>query len=192
VRRSALVIEATHAWLVPCIVWEAEHVPPCMMAAFQGRPSTPGLLFLSKAVRAQHVVVLVFVLFVCRVRAAGPQIGALLQGAAELALMLSAASSGIMGISVAVVELKRGARTCYCFLSDHHVRPLGQQPGCMCWSRCQPGRKLCAQVRPGVQANAPRITPAANGVLPSIAFGLAGSLCSQLCCCCAVLWCCSF
>lgn len=45
----------------------------------------------------------------CRVRAAGPHIGALLQGAAELALMLSAASSGIMGISVAVVELKRGA-----------------------------------------------------------------------------------
>lgn len=44
-----------------------------------------------------------------RVRAAGPHIGALLQGAAELALMLSAASSGIMGISVAVVELKRGA-----------------------------------------------------------------------------------
>lgn len=38
----------------------------------------------------------------------GPQLGALLQGAAELALMLSAASSGIMGISVAVVELKRG------------------------------------------------------------------------------------
>ena len=44
----------------------------------------------------------------CRGRGVG-QVGALLQGAAELALMLSAASSGIMGISVAVVELKRGA-----------------------------------------------------------------------------------
>lgn len=44
----------------------------------------------------------------CRNRS-GVQVGALLQGAAELALMLSAASSGIMGISVAVVELKRGA-----------------------------------------------------------------------------------
>lgn len=61
------------------------------------------------ASRAQHTVV--YVCDVCRVRAAGPQIGALLQGAAELALMLSAASSGIMGISVAVVELKRGAHT---------------------------------------------------------------------------------
>jgi hypothetical protein len=47
-------------------------------------------------------------LWCCRGRA-GPQLGAVLQGAAELALMLSAASSGIMGISVAVIELKRGA-----------------------------------------------------------------------------------
>lgn len=56
-------------------------------------------------------------------RAAGPQIGALLQGAAELALLLSAASSGIMGISVAVVELKRGAHTVLLLL-------LYQQPPC--------------------------------------------------------------
>jgi hypothetical protein len=32
----------------------------------------------------------------------------MLRGAAEMALVLSAASSGVMGIAVAVVELKRG------------------------------------------------------------------------------------
>jgi hypothetical protein len=57
------------------------------------------------------------------VRAAGPQIGALLQGAAELALMLSAASSGIMGISVAVVELKRASDQDAC-VTSHHLAKL--------------------------------------------------------------------
>lgn len=59
---------------------------------------------------AAGVLVLSAAAVCCRGRG-GPQLGAVLQGAAELALMLSAASSGIMGISVAVIELKRGAHT---------------------------------------------------------------------------------
>lgn len=37
-----------------------------------------------------------------------PAVGGALRGALEMALVLSAASSGVMGIAVAVVELKRG------------------------------------------------------------------------------------
>lgn len=43
-----------------------------------------------------------------------PAIGGLVRGAAELALVLSAASSGVMGIAVAVVELKRGKQLADC------------------------------------------------------------------------------
>lgn len=75
---------------VSCLFWQSSHV--AQLGETQGR-----MLLCCRADVC------------CRVRAAGPHIGALLQGAAELALMLSAASSGIMGISVAVVELKRGA-----------------------------------------------------------------------------------
>lgn len=41
---------------------------------------------------------------------APPPLSGLLRGAGEAALVLSAASSGIMGVAVAVIELKRGAR----------------------------------------------------------------------------------
>jgi hypothetical protein len=48
-----------------------------------------------------------------------PAVGGLVRAAAELGLVLSAASSGIMGIAVAVVELKRAAEENYCVTSQH-------------------------------------------------------------------------
>eukprot|EP00775_Hariotina_reticulata_P003700 gene3700-3962_t len=51
--------------------------------------------------------------------AAYPGIGAVLRSASELALVLSAASSGIMGVAVAFVEVKRAAEHNYCVTSQH-------------------------------------------------------------------------
>lgn len=51
-----------------------------------------------------------------------PALGGLARGAAELALVLSAVSSGVMGIAVAVVELKRAAEQNYCVTSQHLAR----------------------------------------------------------------------
>lgn len=56
----------------------------------------------------------------CRPNEVHPVSG-ILRGAAEIALVLSAASSGVMGIAVAVVELKRGKALLQCC--------CGQAPG---------------------------------------------------------------
>ncbi|WIA14409.1 hypothetical protein OEZ85_002935 [Tetradesmus obliquus] len=53
-----------------------------------------------------------------------PAVGGALRGALEMALVLSAASSGVMGIAVAVVELKRAAEHNYCVTSQHLAKVM--------------------------------------------------------------------
>ncbi|KAF8063742.1 CPK2 [Scenedesmus sp. PABB004] len=51
-------------------------------------------------------------------------VAGVLRGAGELALLLSAASSGVMGIAVAVVELKRASEHNYCLTSQHLAKAM--------------------------------------------------------------------
>ncbi|KAF6253942.1 armadillo-type protein [Scenedesmus sp. NREL 46B-D3] len=55
---------------------------------------------------------------------AAPAVSGLVRGAAEMALVLSAVSSGVMGIAVAVVELKRAAEHNYCVTSQHLAKVM--------------------------------------------------------------------